>query len=182
MSGGSNESRFCLILGGISSGKSLFSEQVIGRRHEESDCDFYYFTPAENPRDDEMRAKVAAHRARRPDWLRTVECGKLPAGELSGLNRGDTILFDSAGTLAGRYIMDQPDGAGCMQAVADLIETARLKQLNIVFVSEEVGMSLVSLSAAGRSFQRILGELNQFLAAESDEVYYVVAGIPRKIK
>ena len=49
-------------------------------------------------------------------------------------------------------------------------------------LSNEVGMSLVPDNKLGRLYRDLLGKANQHIAKHSDEVYFLVAGIPLKIK
>ncbi|MDC7227820.1 MAG: bifunctional adenosylcobinamide kinase/adenosylcobinamide-phosphate guanylyltransferase [Spirochaetales bacterium] len=171
-----------LVFGGISSGKSEYAERLIQQLYSERDGRFYYFTPAAPPEDDEMRAKVKIHRERRPDWLETVECGLNPAEFIDSLSEGDVILFDSVGTLAGRMLMESESGENSGARIEDFLERAGKAGISLVLVSEEVGMTLVSVSEAGRFFQRIMGQLNQQIAASADEVFFINAGIPQKLK
>lgn len=53
---------------------------------------------------------------------------------------------------------------------------------NLVAVSSEVGLSLVSPTPSGRAFTESLGSINQRLSAVADEVYLVVAGLPLELK
>ena len=179
-----NSSRIQFVLGGISSGKSEFAEEMIEKLHKGSRADFYYFTPAPAPEDDEMRDKIAAHRARRPEWLMTVECGMHPAESLEGMKPGDTILLDSVGTLLSRYMAEDVVNAESLSEyqLRNLIERSEASGLNLVLVSEEVGLAPVALTAAGRAFQKGMGRLNRIAAELSDDVYFIIAGIPQKIK
>jgi adenosylcobinamide kinase/adenosylcobinamide-phosphate guanylyltransferase len=51
-----------------------------------------------------------------------------------------------------------------------------------VLVAPEVGSGVVPASASGRRFRDLLGALTTRLAAESDEVVQVVAGLPRRLR
>ena len=51
-----------------------------------------------------------------------------------------------------------------------------------VIVSNELGMGIVPVYSLGRYFRDIAGEINQYVAEKSDEVYLTVSGIPMKIK
>ncbi len=180
--------KFTLVIGGISSGKSAFAEGMIFDHQKSIGGNYRYFTPAETPADDEMRAKVEVHRQRRPAWMKTVECGINPGIHLEKLSAGSVILYDSVGTLISRLMMHEPDisednllkqAAG---SFVDFVCEAKKQGVSVVAVAEEVGMTLVALSEAGRLFQRVTGSVNQVLAAEADEVYFITAGIPQKIK
>jgi adenosylcobinamide kinase/adenosylcobinamide-phosphate guanylyltransferase len=51
-----------------------------------------------------------------------------------------------------------------------------------VLVSNELGLGLVPVEAATRRFRDLAGKVNQQVAAEADEVYFVMAGMPVRIK
>jgi adenosylcobinamide kinase / adenosylcobinamide-phosphate guanylyltransferase len=51
-----------------------------------------------------------------------------------------------------------------------------------IVVSNEVGLGLVPENKLGRVYRDLLGKANQLLARRADEVYFMAAGIPAKIK
>ncbi|MCL0034746.1 bifunctional adenosylcobinamide kinase/adenosylcobinamide-phosphate guanylyltransferase [Dehalococcoidia bacterium] len=51
-----------------------------------------------------------------------------------------------------------------------------------IIVSNEVGLGLVSESKLGRAYGDLLGRANQMIARYAGEVYFMVAGIPMKVK
>ena len=53
---------------------------------------------------------------------------------------------------------------------------------NTVIVSNELGLGLVPSYPLGRYFREIAGKMNQAVGERADEVYFVVSGIPMKIK
>lgn len=52
----------------------------------------------------------------------------------------------------------------------------------VFFVTSEVGLGLVPETQEGRLFRDLLGSTNQIIAAAAEEVYFLVSGIPIKIK
>jgi len=65
--------------------------------------------------------------------------------------------------------------------VLDLLKTTKNFE-NVVVVSNELGMGIVPAYPLGRYFREIAGKMNQMVAEKADEVYFVVSGIPMKIK
>lgn len=53
---------------------------------------------------------------------------------------------------------------------------------HVIMVTNEVGWGLVPENPLGRQFRDLAGLFNQKVAAISDEVYLMVAGIPVKVK
>jgi adenosylcobinamide kinase / adenosylcobinamide-phosphate guanylyltransferase len=172
-----------LVLGGARSGKS---ERAELRLAGEADVTYVATGPdgtsdTEGAGDAEWAARVAAHRARRPAWWRTLETTDLP-GVLASA-RG-AVLIDGIGTWLAAELddcgaWDGPAGRDRLAArTADLIAAWRQTRARVVAVSDETGMGVVPVSAAGRLFRDELGRLNQALAAESEETELVIAGRP----
>ena len=72
--------------------------------------------------------------------------------------------------------------ATCGPAVADLCALLENGGKRIVLVSNEVGLSIVPENAMARRFRDEQGFANQRLAAVADEVIFVAAGLPLKLK
>jgi len=170
-----------LVLGGARSGKS---EQAELRLAGEPDVTYVATGPSGDAgpaADLEWTARVAAHRARRPAWWRTVETTDL-AGVL--LATSGAVLIDGIGTWLAA-VMDECgawDGlaaeaaATLAERVAGLVGAWRQTGAHVVAVSDETGLGVVPGTRAGRLFRDELGRLNQMLAAESEETELVVAG------
>jgi adenosylcobinamide kinase/adenosylcobinamide-phosphate guanylyltransferase len=139
------------------------------------------------PEDAEWAARVAAHRERRPAWWRTVETGTEPAALARELGRaggaGGAVLVDSVTTWLAAA-MDEcgawdgsADAAGRLAGlVSELLAAWQQTRGYVVAVSDEVGLSVVPPTRAGRMFRDELGSLNQRLAAEADDFVMMVAG------
>ncbi|MFN5483977.1 MAG: bifunctional adenosylcobinamide kinase/adenosylcobinamide-phosphate guanylyltransferase, partial [Bradyrhizobium sp.] len=52
----------------------------------------------------------------------------------------------------------------------------------VVLVASEVGLGIVPDNALARTFRDAAGLMNQTIAAAADEVEFVVAGLPMKLK
>jgi adenosylcobinamide kinase / adenosylcobinamide-phosphate guanylyltransferase len=172
--------RRVLVVGGARSGKSERAELRVAAEPDVT----YVATGPDGAGDPEWAARVAAHRARRPAWWRTVETTDL-AGLLAG-GGGDgtgTLLIDGIGTWLAAT-MDQCgvwDGtagaAGRLAAeVAGLVRAWRETCYRMVAVSDEVGFGLVPETPAGRMFRDELGRLNQYLGRESEMTEFILAG------
>ena len=178
--------RRVLVLGGSRSGKSRFAEQYLGSGVAVT----YVATAPDYPGDDEWAHRVRQHRVRRPASWSTVETGD-PATLLDRADDGVPVLVDSITTWLSRVM----DDCGCwdeeLTAQAGERLSAALDALAgawahtgalVVAVSDEVGSGIVPESVPVRRFRDALGELNQRLAAASDEVWLVTAGIPLRLR
>lgn len=67
------------------------------------------------------------------------------------------------------------------QTVAE-VDSILEKTSRIVVVTNEIGLGGVSGNEMTRKYTDLLGLVNQHVAAMADEVYFVVSGIPMKIK
>ena len=63
-----------------------------------------------------------------------------------------------------------------------MIEALPTVEGDIVFVSNEVGQGIVPADAMSRAFRDHAGRLHQRLAAAVDEVHFVTAGLPQRLK
>jgi adenosylcobinamide kinase / adenosylcobinamide-phosphate guanylyltransferase len=169
-----------LVLGGSRSGKSAHAESLVGDRPDVT----YLATSAPVPGDDEWAGRVAAHRARRPAGWTTVET--TAPGDLL---RGGTVLVDSVTTWVAA-LMDEsgvwngePGAIDRLAARCDaLVEAWTTTPAHVVAVSDEVGLGVVPETSAGRLFRDTLGAVNQRLAGTADEVWFVVAGLPQRLR
>ena len=69
-----------------------------------------------------------------------------------------------------------------MAEVEELIECINKHKGIFIVVSNEVGLGLVPENKLGRVYRDLLGKANQLLAQHADEVYFMVSGIPVRIK
>ena len=174
--------RRVLVLGGARSGKSAHAESLLAAEPAVT----YVATAPPRPDDLDWEARVVAHVQRRPEHWTTVETADV-AAELRGATR--PLLVDDLGLWLTR-VMDEagawesPDGASAVvDAATDrLVDAWRACRVTAVLVAPEVGGGVVPATPAGRRFRDALGAATTRLAAASDEVVQVVAGLPRSLR
>jgi adenosyl cobinamide kinase/adenosyl cobinamide phosphate guanylyltransferase len=154
-----------LVLGGTRSGKSTFAEALATRLGGPVT---YVATARVDPGDEDMVARIAAHRARRPDAWVTVEADSDLVGALRGHPDG-TLLVDALGPWVAAH-------ADLAVDVDSLVAALQSRTGRTVVVSEEVGMSVHAPTEVGRRFTDVMGTLNQAVAAVATDVWLVVAG------
>jgi adenosyl cobinamide kinase/adenosyl cobinamide phosphate guanylyltransferase len=151
-----------LVLGGTRSGKSELAERIAMSWRQP-----VTYVATGQVTDDDMAARIARHRVRRPAEWSTVEAGvDLPAVLLS---LDGPALIDSLGT----WVAGCPDLTPDSPALCDAL-TGRSG--DTVVVSEEVGLGVHPVTEVGRRFADALGELNQAVADVADQVLLAVAG------
>ncbi|HEX6685407.1 MAG TPA: bifunctional adenosylcobinamide kinase/adenosylcobinamide-phosphate guanylyltransferase, partial [Candidatus Limnocylindrales bacterium] len=160
-----------LVLGGIRSGKSAYAESLLS----EADSVRYVATSAVPEGDDGFAARIAAHQFRRPASWETLEVGDDPALLVDSVREaeaGAALLVEDLGGWAAA-LLEREDAAELVSRLADAV---RQCQADLVFVSPEVGLSVVPPTESGVAFADLLGELNQSVAGACDSVALVVAG------
>lgn len=175
--------KLILILGGARSGKSQHAQDLamqIGGR-------IAYLATAE-ALDDEMRTRIAAHRRARPDAWQTLE-RPLHVGDALANCDADvvileclTLLVSNLMTALGESASAAPIEDGVQRELDDLLAAWRAGTYTLIIVSNEVGMGLVPPYPLGRVYRDVLGHANQQLAQAADEVIFIIAGLPMRIK
>ncbi|MEM8555019.1 MAG: bifunctional adenosylcobinamide kinase/adenosylcobinamide-phosphate guanylyltransferase [Pseudomonadota bacterium] len=166
-----------LVLGGAASGKSAYAESLFETKAQER-----VYVATAQAFDDEMQAKINAHRVQRGDAWTTIDAPHQLAERLFELraSRPDAAVLVDCATmwLSNRMLADADLEAECTELVA----AYRDFEGYLVIVSNEVGQGIVPDNALARRFRNAQGRLNQMLAAESDHVIAVIAGMPLALK
>lgn len=133
--------------------------------------------------DREMKVRIERHQATRSsDW----DTAEVPADlaewfSVNG-NSYQTIVLDCLtlwlSNLKGRRLNDM----AVSQATDDLLQAIRTTKARVVIVSNELGLGLVPVTKNVRAFRDLAGRVNQQVAAEADEVYLTVSGLPLRLK
>jgi adenosylcobinamide kinase / adenosylcobinamide-phosphate guanylyltransferase len=173
-----------LITGGVRCGKSRFAERLAG----EIGGDRVVFIATAEAGDDEMRAKIAAHRASRPDSWTTLEAPVDVAAAIAEAAARpepplaiivDCLTMLVSNLLLGRDGGDEETATARVNRQAVAIRDACLQtSATVIVVTNEVGWGVVPATSLGRRYRDLLGAVNQTLAAASAKVYLLVAGIP----
>lgn len=165
-----------LVLGGARSGKSRFAEHAA----LEHSGPLHYIATAQ-PIDDEMAERIHHHQAQRSPRFITCECPKELAQQLRQLDRpGGCLLVDCLTLWLSNWI-EAPEEDWQRQRQA-LLDQLRHSQGEVILVSNEVGQGIVPLGALSRRFVDEAGRLHQAIAALADQVSWVVAGLPQRLK
>jgi adenosylcobinamide kinase / adenosylcobinamide-phosphate guanylyltransferase len=166
-----------LITGGARSGKSKYAEQraaALGSRR-------LYVATAE-AKDAEMAQRITAHQKRRSSaWTTVEEPVELAAALLAWRGRTDCALVDCL-TLWLSNLLFRGDETQVEEKVETLLRALPQLDFPVVFVTNEVGASIVPDNALARQFRDLAGWTNQRIATAANEVVLMVAGIPLAVK
>lgn len=168
-------SRAVFVLGGARSGKSRFAETLVS----ETGLERHYVATGQ-AWDDEMRVRIAQHRADRGDLWQTHEEPMDLVALLTAIDsEGRAVLVDCLTLWVTNLMMAERDIAAEFAALTEFLPKAKGR---LVFVSNEVGLGIVPDNRMAREFRDHAGRLHQMIAAASAEVYFIAAGLPLKMK
>jgi len=168
------ESSLTLVLGGARSGKSAHAE-ALATRHIKP---WLYIATAE-AYDDEMRERIAHHRARRGDGWETIDAPLDLRKKLDAVPDGSPVLVDCLKLWLTNHMLAEHDLAA---ESANLLACLSRPRGPWFFVSNEVGSGIVPENELARRFRDEQGRLNQRVAAVADRVVLMVAGLPMQVK
>ena len=169
--------KLVLVLGGASSGKSQMALDLAG------DADPKAFVATGQALDREMAERIRRHqRMRSPDW-ETVEVPVDLAGWFRKQGQDYRAIVVDCLTLWLSNLGKTGRGDDAVnEQVADLLRAIRGTQALVLLVSNELGFGLVPLGRPARRFRDMAGKVNQRIAAEADEVHFIVSGQTLRLK
>lgn len=184
-----------LLTGGARSGKSAAAQRLaLARSLDGARVVVAVFATASEG-DAEMCARIARHRADRPDCFEVCEVSDA-RGLLGEVGEDALLVVDCLGTALGQLfaacweeaatgvdftLADPealPDGlAEGFELAADaLVGALAARAGDTIVVTNEVGSGVVPAYATGRLFRDVLGRANAALAARADAAWLSVAG------
>ncbi len=192
-------SKLIVILGGARSGKSAFAERLAASRGQS-----VAFIATATASDDEMRERIASHRASRPKgWYTIEEPHDLAKAVRHAAELADVVLLDCMTLWLGNMLLqtswqDEKDDEGevefytasglfderALEEIEALLDVVKSLSPNktLIVVTNEVGFGVVPAYFLGRLYRDTLGYVNQRLAQIAERVYLMVAGIAVDIK
>ena len=164
-----------LVLGGARSGKSSYAEKIA----RDSALVRHYIATG-RAFDEEMRERILRHQADRGDgWMTHETVLDLP----DVLTRIDSplrvVVVDCLTLWVTNLMMEQSDIGAATEAWVSALSSCSAR---VVLVSNEVGMGIVPENRMAREFRDHAGRLHPKIAAEADEVFFIAAGLPLRMK
>lgn len=168
-----------LITGGARSGKSAhaltLAQQTPGARR--------FFIATAEALDDEMRERIAHHRASRSADFATIEEPIAVAAALAELaSRADIVVVDCLTLWVSNLLMSRRSDEEILAEARGLARAMADAPFASIVVTDEVGAGIVPENAIARRFRDLLGWTNQALAQTAERVVLMVAGYPLRVK
>jgi len=170
-------SRLIFVLGGARSGKSSFALQLGKAKSPRA------FVATGEPFDREMTDRIRKHKRSRGHGWTTVEVStKVSIWLAEEGSAYPSIVVDCLTLWLNNLLRDKVRPAQVPTHVRVFLRAVRACSGQVVVVSNELGLGLVPGDATSRSFRDVAGRMNQLVAADADEVYFLVSGLPLRLK
>jgi adenosylcobinamide kinase / adenosylcobinamide-phosphate guanylyltransferase len=171
-----------LVTGGARAGKSRYALSLV-----EGEPSVTYIATAE-ALDEEMRSRIARHRAERPAAWGTLEASIDLAEAVSRAPERDALIVDCLTLWVSNLLLratEQADGDEPWypaREVNELVGALGRRRSAVIVVTNEVGLGVVPATPLGRAYRDALGRVNQEMARTAQRVMLLVAGIPVVVK
>ena len=160
-----------LLTGGARSGKSVLAVRLATARPGP-----VTLIATAEPRDDEMRDKIALHRAARPQTWTTIEEPVEIEDSLAAVPGVDLVIVDCLTLWVSNAIERGIGGAEIAERAAGFAKQCAARSEPVLVVTNEVGDGIVPMDPATRTWRNLMGTVNAAVAAEATHAYLVVAG------
>lgn len=162
------------VLGGARSGKSRYAESLVTALPPP-----WAFIATAEIHDEEMRRRIAEHRARRSEGWHTFEAPVDIVGALRSAPAGAPVLIDCLTLWLSNLMLGDYDVAA---SIADLARALGERNSPVTVVSNELGLGIVPETQLARNFRDEHGRMNQRIAEVAGTVVFMVAGLPMTVK
>ncbi len=170
--------KIILILGGARSGKSTYALTLAKKSRQK-----VAFIATCQALDAEMAERIRLHKIKRPKTWQTFEEPYNLSGVLGETgNKFQVVLLDCLTLFVSNLMLKGKKEGDILNEVGGILALLKKACKKAIIVSNEVGLGIVPNSRLGRNFRDVAGKANQLVAANSDQVFFMISGIPVKIK
>ncbi len=172
------EKNVIFITGGCRSGKSRFALDYANRFFSKK----IYLATCE-PLDEEMVNRIEDHKRMRGSEWETVEEPIEIVDKIRQYGKEvEVILLDCITLWISNLLLKWDDDTRIMEEIERLRSTIKEIGTSMILVSNEVGMGIVPADLLSRRFRDLSGIANQKIGEASDQVIFMVSGIPLFLK
>jgi adenosylcobinamide kinase / adenosylcobinamide-phosphate guanylyltransferase len=166
-----------LVLGGVRSGKSRYADELA-----RAQARAVTVIATAQPGDEEMAARIEAHRRHRDARWRVLEEPIRLAAALHAAVSPDGLVIVDCLTLWLSNLLCGNEPAAARQETQALLDALPALAGDCIFISNEVGFGIIPATPLARRFGDEAGILHQRIAALCDCVIFMVAGLPLTVK
>lgn len=166
------------ICGGARSGKSTFALSM-AKKHKGKIA----FIATCEPKDHEMKERIALHKASRPKCWQTFEEPREIASVLNKTGpKFKTIIIDCITLWIANLMVKNNKITSIETKMRTILNTIQRINADCIIVTNEVGLGIVPNNKMAREFRDISGRINQMIAQRAKTAYFMVSGISWRIK
>lgn len=174
-----NMGKIVFVLGGARSGKSSFALKLAA----ECGKSRVAFVATSQALDTDMAGRIDLHKKTRPAHWRTFEEPLRVCKIIESIGgKFDCIIIDCMTLLVSNLYLKKVRDTRINHEAKRIVASLKKTRANSVIVSNEVGLGVVPPSKMGRDFRDIAGNVNKIIASKADSVYFMVSGLPLKVK
>lgn len=126
--------------------------------------------------DDEMRDRIANHKAERAGQFTTIEAPFHVAQAVRDLQTMDVVVIDCLTLWLSNLLMADLADADVYAELDGLIAAIAGGKAHVVLVTNEVGLGIVPSTPLGRRFRDLAGRVHQRCASVADEIFFGALG------
>ena len=170
--------KITFIVGGARSGKSSYALELA-----KSNAGKTAFVATCRPTDAEMRKRVRLHKNSRPKhWKTFQDNDNLPLLLRKISLKFEIVIIDCLTLLLSDFMLKGLNANFIEGRTKEVLRTLKKIKAESIIVSNEVGLGIVPENKLARDFRDIAGKMNQVVAKNSDHMFFLVCGIPWRIK
>ncbi len=168
-------STIIMITGGTRSGKSRFGQDMALRLSPQP-----VYLATSRIWDPEHQARICRHQQDRgAQWINIEEEKQLSKHDFTHR----VVLVDCVTLWLTNYFFDlQADVEKALQQAKEEFIRLTAQAATFIFITNEIGLGGHSANDVQRHFTDLQGWMNQYIAQQAHEVYWMVSGIDVKIK
>jgi len=166
-----------LVLGGVRSGKSRYAEELA-----RSQARAVTLIATAEARDEEMAARIEAHRRHRDARWRVIEEPLALAAALRAAVSPEGLVIVDCLTVWLSNLLCGKDADASRRETQALLDALSSLAGDCILISNEVGFGIIPANALARRFGDEAGVLHQRIASQCDRVVLMVAGLPLTVK
>ena len=170
--------KIILITGGARSGKSGFALTIAGRKKGK-----VAFIATAQAKDAEMKKRITLHKACRPkNWVTFEEPYDIASLLKKLAPSFRTAVIDCLTLWITNLIMKKADDACIEKEALKMLDVLNKSKIDAIFVTNEVGSGIGPDNKLARRFRDASGRINQLVARQANEMYFMISGVPLKMK